>query len=404
MTLFFVTSTLAADRLDDSGWPQWRGPTRDGHAVGTSWPTSLQEDRLVQDWRVELGPSYSGPIIVEDRVVTTETRGEKTEVATAYNLKTGEQIWQVQWPGSTKVPFFAASNGSWIRATPVADNKAIYVVGIQDVLVAIDLVSGKQRWRIDFPKDYGTEPPKFGAASSPMLDGDYIYAQVGGGFTKIDKQTGEVLWTVAEGGGGMSGGAFSSPSIATINGQRIAMVQTREELKGITLETGSELWSQPIQAFRGMNILTPVSYKNKVFTSAHSGRSQLWQIGSGASTQLQEVWKDKSQAYMSSPVIVGDHLYLHLKNQRMQCLNLETGVEAWRSRPYGKYQSMVVLGENILALDASGELILFEATPDSLNIIDSRKISDAETWAHLAVCGGKLVIRELNALAVYSWR
>ena len=119
---------------------------------------------------------------------------------------------------------------------------------------------------------------------------------------------------------------------------------------------------------------------------------------------LKEMWSNKSQAYMSSPVVVGDHLYLHLRNQRIQCIDLKTGQEQWRTKPFGKYQSMVALGDKILALDQRGELLLFSADPAEFNHIDARKISEQETWAHVAVCGGQVFVRELNALAVFDWR
>ncbi|QDT69016.1 outer membrane biogenesis protein BamB [Planctomycetes bacterium MalM25] len=381
-------------------WPQWRGPSRDGHAVGEQWPDSLGEERLVQQWRLELGPSYSGPIVVGDRVLTTETRDKSTEVASAYDRRTGDKLWEREWPGAMKVPFFAATNGSWIRATPACDGETLYVVGMRDVLVALDVATGDERWRMDFPKDHGTELPKFGGASSPMLSGDYLYAQAGNGFAKIDKRTGELAWTVAPDGGGMSGGAFSSPAFTDQNGAQVALVQTRLELKGVDPNSGEEFWSQPIEAFRGMNILTPISYQGHYFTSAHTGRSQLWKQ---AGKRLEEVWSNKSQAYMSSPVIVGDHLYLHLRNQRIQCLDLRTGQEAWRTRPYGKYQSSVVVGDRILALDERGELLLYNASPEKFELIDSRQVSDDECWAHLAVCGGQVIVRELNALTAYRW-
>ena len=393
--------------IGDADWPQWRGPTRDGQAVGDAWPASLGEARLKLLWREPLGPSYSGPIVVGDRVFTTETREMKTEVVSAYNRNTGKRLWEVQWPGAMTVPFFAASNGSWIRATPACDGETLYVVGMRDVIVALDAATGAERWRIDFPADLETELSSFGAASSPLAAGDAVYAQAGNGLAKIDKRTGEILWRVAQDAGGMSGGAFSSPYLATIHGEPLLIVQTRLELKGIDPESGEERWSQPIEAFRGMNILTPTVYQDRLFTSAHSGRSQLWRIVSGAANAspaaLKEVWSSNSQAYMSSPVVVGSHLYLHLRNQRLQCLDMNTGEEAWRSKPMGKYQSFAALGDRILALDSGGELILVRATPDKFDVIDRRRISDDDTWAHVAVCGGQVFVRELNALAAYSW-
>lgn len=416
--LCFVLSCFchnsSAKELSDADWSQWRGPTRDGHAVDQAWPDSIGEDRLTERWRVELSPSYSGPIVVGDSVYTTETREKKTEVASAYDLTTGKQLWETEWLGAMTVPFFAASNGSWIRATPITDGQALFIVGMEDVLVSVDLETGKEIWRIDFPKDKNSTAPKFGASSSPFLWGGAIYAQIGGSFTKIDKETGAVLWQVAMDDEDKMDGAFSSPYLSELDGKTIALVQARDELKGIDPESGDLLWSQPIEAYRGMNILTPTVYDGKIFTSAHSGRSQLWEVvgSNDPSTEdqplvdqpLEELWRNKSQAYMSSPVIVGKHLYMHLKNQRIQCIALETGEETWRTTPFGKYQSMVVLDDRILALDSSGELILFEANPEEFKLIERRKISEDETWAHLAVCGNQIVIRELNALVVYDWK
>jgi outer membrane protein assembly factor BamB len=58
-------------------------------------------------------------------------------------------------------------------------------------------------------------------------------------------------------GGGMNGSAFSSPILTTLGGVPQILVQGREELAGIDPETGTILWKTPVEAFRGMNIVTP---------------------------------------------------------------------------------------------------------------------------------------------------
>src|SRR5690242_9700372 len=69
-------------------WPQWRGPSRDGKVEGTAWPERLQGKGLQLLWRVELGPSYSGPIVAPDRVFVTETRDKAEEVVRALDRTT----------------------------------------------------------------------------------------------------------------------------------------------------------------------------------------------------------------------------------------------------------------------------------------------------------------------------
>ncbi len=401
--ILIVTTVASAGELLPTDWPQWRGPTRNSQVIGKRWPDSLDKNHLELSWEVEQGPSYSGPIVVGDRVFTTETDKRKTEVVYAYDKTTGDELWRTEWEGAMKVPFFAASNGSWIRATPACDGETIYVAGMCDVLYALDCVTGNIRWNVDFKKRFDSPMPAFGFASSPLVHGNAIFVQAGGGFVKLNKTTGETIWRVANDGGGMFGSAFSSPIITTLQNNKILLVQTRKSLKGINPVTGDEVWSQDIEAFRGMNILTPTVHNETIFTSAHSGHSQLWRY-TDQSTSLEQIWSGKSQAYMSSPVVVANYIYLHLRNQRIVCINLETGEEAWRTTPFGKYQSMAVLDDKILVLDESGELLLFSANPKEFNLIDRRRVAENDTWGHIAISKNQIFIRRLDGLAVYNWK
>ncbi|QDT01619.1 PQQ-binding-like beta-propeller repeat protein [Adhaeretor mobilis] len=390
-------------------WTQWRGPSRDGkaYAKDAAWPDSLSETTLVEKWRVPFAPSYSGPIVTGDRVFTTETRDGKQEVTFALDSKTGEKIWQQSWDGAMQVPIFAIANGNWIRATPAYDPQTdrLYIAGMRDVLVCLDATTSQEHWRVDFVSKYGTPLPAFGFASSPLVDGAYVYVQAAESFIKLDKLTGEVLWRSAIDPGAMNS-AFSSPVIATLAGQRQLVVQMRKELLGINIADGEVLWSQKIQAFQGMNILTPTVWGDAyLFTSAHSGRSQLWKVSvENGSYTINEQWQSKAQAYMSSPVVVNDHLYLHLKNRRFTCLDLATGEEKWRTKPFGRYWSLVAHRDKLLALDETGDLRLIRANPERFELLDERHLTDASSWAHLAVVGDEIYVRALDELVVYRWR
>src|SRR5262245_7396940 len=112
-------AATAAAAESRPNWPQWRGPTRDGHVpAGAFWPDKLDKDHLTLRWRVELGPSYSGPVVVADRVFVTETLDEKEEVVQALDRDTGKERWVARWPGSLRVPDYARENGNWMRSTP----------------------------------------------------------------------------------------------------------------------------------------------------------------------------------------------------------------------------------------------------------------------------------------------
>ena len=155
-----------------------------------------------------------------------------------------------------------------------------------------------------------------------------------------------------------------------------------------------------------MNILTPVADKDTIFTSTYGGKTIGFKVAqANGNFTLTETWKHKAQGYMSTPVVIDGVAYNHLKSQRLMAIEVESGRELWTSdQSFGKYMSLVAQGDRILALDQRGQLFLFRANKQKFEQIDKRKLTDAETWAHLASAGDQLFVRELNALTAYQWR
>ncbi|MFM8893559.1 MAG: PQQ-binding-like beta-propeller repeat protein, partial [Planctomycetia bacterium] len=406
MTVVAALALLAEPAGAGDSWGQWRGPHRDGFVAATAkpWPEGLDDTRIEKRWRIDLGPSYSGPVVAGDAVIVTETRDAKTEHVRAVARGTGRELWQASWEGSRRVPFFAASNGSWIRATPCVDGDRVYVAGMRDMLVCLDVATGREIWRVDFLKQFGSPLPAFGFVSSPIVRGDHVFVQAGAGFVKLEKAGGKVVWRVLEDGGGMWGSAFSSPYPTVLGGVPQILVQTREELAGIDPEEGRVLWKTRVEAFRGMNIVTPSVHDGNVFTTSSGGGSWLVAVDPGQTEKpVTEVWRNKIQGYMSTPVVIGGHAYVHLRNQRFACLDLATGKEAWITTPFGRYWSLVAQGDRILALDETGDLRLIRANSEKYELVGPAKVTDVESWAQLAVEGDELYVRDLKGLSAVRW-
>ena len=118
---------------------------------------------------------------------------------------------------------------------------------------------------------------------------------------------------------------------------------------------------------------------------------------------MNEAWTNKAQGYMSSPVWIDDHVYLHLRNQRFVCLDAASGKEAWTTEPFGRYWSMISQGDMIMSLDERGELLLIRADPTEFKLLDRKVVSDEECWAHLAIRGREIFVRDLKGLTVWNW-
>lgn len=411
--------------LAESSWPQWRGPERNGFDPGKAWPTTLTADTLTKKWRVELdGPSFSGPVITGGTVFVTQTVREKTEHVLALDLATGKKKWEAQWEGAMRVSPIGESAGSWIRATPATDGQSLFVLGMRDVLVALDVKTGQELWRVDFPKDYNTPIPDFGGVSSPLVSGDFVFAQAGSGLAKLDKKTGKVLWrSLTDGPGKSKNGAFSSPVLATIDGTAQLLVQTREELAALSPDDGRILWRTKVPALFGMNITTPAVSGKTVFTSATNGSLLIAATQMSAAetrpatapaTQAADlqpgavVWRSTLVGYMSSPIVRDGHAYLHLRNQRLACINLATGQRTWITQPAEEYWSMAAQDNRILSLSNTGTLRLLEVSPTAPKMVgEVPLIKDEEnnqTWAHVAVVDNEIIIRDLKGVTVYTWK
>lgn len=404
------------DSAKSSPWNQWRGPQRDTTFTGKSWPAKLTESNLKLVWQHKLEPSYSGPITDGQRLFTTETVAKREETTRAFDLKTGQQLWEVRWPGSMTVPFFAASNGSWIRSTPSCDESRLYVVGILDVLVCFESATGKELWRIDFAKQYDTGNPAFGAVCSPLMDKDHLYLQAANSFFKIQKTDGKVVWrTMIEEGGMMSGGSFSSPSFATLGDRYQILVQSRINLAGIDPESGKVLWQTEVPHFRGMNILTPIEFEDSVFTSSYNNQSYLYQVpssfgGRNPSESVSVAWSNPAKGYMSTPTVIDKHAYILLQNGRLACLGLADGERKWTSpKQFGEYASFITQGDRFLMLSNSGLLRLIKATTEDCEVISELQLPEIDdSWAHIGMGVGaagqiQIYVRSLKGLHVFDW-
>jgi len=414
-------------------WPQWRGPRRDGSVAGLRWPDLLTgpdasaAPRVTLAWSVGgLGESYASPIVTERHVFTVGTESKRDEVATAYDRRTGEKVWERRWEGSLSVPFFAAKNGSWVRSTPAYDGESLYIGGMRDVLVCLDAATGEERWRVDFVERHAAPLPQFGLVCSPLIVGEALYVQAGASLAKLDKRTGETLWRTLDGQGGGMDSAFSSPILAPLAGREQLIVQSRTHLSGVDPETGSVLWSQSVPAFRGMNILTPLVHGDAVFTSAYGSRGFLYQVVASApdtsdapspSFTVSEAWTSRAQGYMTSPVLVNGHAYLFLRSNRFTCVDLEGGKDTYISGPTGdEYWSLVSQSDRILSLSNTGRLRLIDANPEVYTVLSELDLVEGPAWAHLAVTsplatedaplpqGADLFIRSQTALHAFDWR
>lgn len=405
IALVFSTTgaTLYSQEPSDT-WPQFRGPNRDSRYHGPAWPESISADHLRPTWRVELGPSYGGAIVSRDRVFVNETADEKYEVVTALERKTGEVIWRTQWEGATKVDPMGDRTGSWIKSTLTYDGERLYIAGMRDVLVCLDAETGRELWRADFMERFGGPIPELGFISSPLVVGDTVVSMAADSVVSVDKYTGAPRWrnVIRD---ALGHGSYSSAEFGVLHGRPQILASTIPAMNGLDPETGEVLWRIVIDGQANGLVLPPFVYGDGVFTSSRHSQTGYYPITlKDGVFSIERAWRNKVVDYLSYPILFEDHAYMHLGNQRMACVDLKTGKEKWiSSERFGMYISQIVQGDRILALSNEGELMLMRMNPEGLDILERRTIAEAETWAHLALAGSDMHVREQNAIQAYEW-
>src|SRR5579864_2420227 len=97
--------------------PQWRGPSRDGSASAFTAPKTWPE-QLTLKWKVEVGPGYSTPIVVGNRVFTF-TRRDGSEVLMGLDAASGNEVWETTYPAPYKMPPATKAHGEGPKSTPL---------------------------------------------------------------------------------------------------------------------------------------------------------------------------------------------------------------------------------------------------------------------------------------------
>ena len=397
-----ITAVLVGWSSAGNGdWPQWRGPARDGVAPNlaarATWPAVLRPA-----WKVDVGLGHSSPVVADGRIYVFARDGEQ-ETLHAFELATGKRVWRQAYAAPYTVNSAAFVHGPGPKATPVMAGGRVFAFGISGILSAFDAASGRVVWRKELGKEFPSTAPIYGAAQSPVVDRGRVIVHVGGGgggaLTAFDAETGAVVWAWKGDGPG-----YGAPVVVEIAGTRQVITLTESLLVGVAADSGRLLWKVPFTTEYTQNAVTPVVQGNVVIVSGldHPVRA-LRVVAKGGGWTAETVWENPDVAlYMSSPVLVAGRLYgfSHRRKGQFFCLDAATGKTLWLSEGRQRDNaSLVAAGGAILALVTDGELIVFEAGGAAFKVLRRYTVADWPTWAHLAVVGDGILVKDAGSLA-----
>jgi outer membrane protein assembly factor BamB len=397
---------LAVGAAAAAGWPQWRGPGRDGQIVGFAAPVAWPKE-LVRQWKVEVGEGHASPVVEDDRVFVF-SREKDDEVVRALSLADGKELWKASYPAPFQPSPWALGHGKGPKATPVVTGGKLYTVGIDSIVTCWDAARGKRLWQRDFSARFTKISPYFyGIANSPLVHHDALWAFVGrynsGAMIAFDLASGKTRWEWTGDGPG-----YASAIVATLGGVEQVITQSQNACIGLSPSDGSLLWSVPFKTEYDQNIVTPV-VANDVVIFAGLGKPtvacRLKQ--SGGKWTAQSLWENADMSmYMSSPVVANGRLIglTNRKSGQFFCLDLADGKTRWTSDGrMGENAAILAAGDIVLALTTNRQLVVFSAAADKFQPLATYRVADEATWAHPAVVGKSVLIKDKSTLARWSW-
>ncbi|MGH9836243.1 MAG: PQQ-binding-like beta-propeller repeat protein [Blastocatellia bacterium] len=402
MTLGLLVAVLQTVSAQD--WAQWRGANRDGVIAGfvapKTWP-----DQLKQRWKVTVGIGHSSPLVAGARVYLHSRQGEN-EVVAAYDLSNGKTLWQDSYPVAYAMNPAATGHGKGPKSTPVLSNGKLYTLGITGVLSCYDAAKGKLLWRKDFAEKFKAKAPLFGTAMSPVIDRGLVIVHAGGndqgGMVALDANTGAEKWVWTEDGPG-----YASPIIVEIAGKRQIVTQSQQNIIGVWADNGSLLWKIPFTTEYVQNIVTPIQYKDLLIFSGINKGVFAVRVGWRDNRWVTDtVWQNKEVSmYMNSPLLAGDLLFgmSHRNKGQFFCLDAATGKTLWTGDPrQGENAAMLIAGNLIFSLTNDADLIVTSAADKGAKVIRKYHVAEKPTWAHPAIVGKNILIKDETTLAMWG--
>jgi outer membrane protein assembly factor BamB len=383
-------------------WSQYRGPNRDGVAISNTslkvWPDGSLP---FQVWKKFIGEGFSGIAIAGEQLITAIAE-EDSEFLVSYEKATGKEIWRIALG-----EIFIEEMGNGPRATPTIDGDFAYILDSHGGLFCVNIISGKQIWKVSLADDFKIKRPLRGFSTCPLVLGETLVIHGGGensAFIGLNKKTGKTVWQVGE-----STAGHSSPFTAVINNVEqsvftIARViekdgerQMLDEAVAVSSD-GKILWRGPsLPQIIAMPVFVP---PNKVFisSSVENGCLLIQVLPDGT---VETVWHNREMRnHFNSSVYYKDHIY-GFSSSTLKCLVAETAERKWSTRGFGK-GSLIIADEKLIILSDRGKLALIEATPKGYKLLAQAQVIEGKSWTSPTLENGKIYLRNQKEMACYD--
>jgi outer membrane protein assembly factor BamB len=349
-----VLLSPCGSRAAVTGWLDWRGPQQNGTSLETGLPDSADPDHPL--WKADF-PGQSTPVIANGKLYIMGYLGEGPDLqegVVCYDAETGKELWRQLFSDFLSDTIYLR----YATSSPVVDDETgnVYMQGTQGILAAFTS-DGQLLWKHSLMEEYGRLTFPNARTASPMIDKDLVitrgitanWGANGPGadrFYAFDKKTGELVWSSTP-GGPPKDNSFSHSAVGWLKGRRVLYSATGDgSVVCLNARTGDPVWRVSLTK-AGINAGVLVHNNDKIIsiygTPYEPGQLVALKISDVFPTnpaaapvivdrKAVQLWADDISTSTSSPILVGDRVYVVSEKGDFCCVDVNNGNILWKLR------------------------------------------------------------------------
>jgi outer membrane protein assembly factor BamB len=383
---------LLADLRVQAQWPEFRGPTGQGHSAERGLPLEWSETRNVR-WKVPVpGRGWSSPVIAGGLVwmTTAIESGGSSLRAIAFEVETGREAANVE-VFKVKRPAPMNPKNSRASPTPIVEGDRVYVHFGADGTAALT-TAGEIVWKTWLPYE-----SQHGNGASPILYGDLLIVSCDGSdaafVAALDKRTGRTRWKTWRRQPWDQ--AYSTPLAIRVGDRDEVVSVGAYRAAAYDPLSGKEIW-RVSYADGFSNVPRPVYGHGLVYIATGFQEPSLIAVradGSGDVTRTHIAWTLRRGAPLTpSPLLVGDELYVVNDGGILSCLDAKTGQIVWVQRLGGSYSASPVFADGRIYFLSEEGMARVIAPGREFRVLATNRL-DGDTLGSMAIAAGSIFIR-----------
>ena len=354
VSCLILSATLSplASAAPVQGWLSWRGPDQTGMSRETGLPDKVDPKNPL--WRADF-PGQSTPVIANGKLYIMGYLGEDADLqegVACFDAETGKKLWQQLYNDFISDTIYLR----YATASPAIDPETgnVYAQGTQGILAGFT-PDGKLLWKRSLMEEFGRLTFPNARTASPIIDGDLVIARgitanwgaqgpAADRFYAFDKKTGELVWASSP-GDRPKDNSFSHPQLSWRNGKRVLYAALGDgSVACLNARTGEPIWRVPL--FRaGINATTIIHNNDKLIAifgvPYEPGQLVALKIPDAEPTnsaagplvferEALQLWAAEISTSTSSPILVGDTVYVVAEKGDLCAVDANTGAIKWK--------------------------------------------------------------------------